>query len=236
MNSLLATFILAGMINFHGTKFDRRAVPHFDFRSQSAQPVIVVADGTPGWQHQRANKILDELNALLPASHPLLVAWFDAEPPVKPGFAVRVTNRELVMVRPRTSMKDAMEIGFAVLADAPRPRTMIVIAEQQFYPTSVPTGRLLEAARHSATRIYTIHLASELNQGSGSRHIGRSVGNAFLHIFERLVIRQRAYSVADTSRQLKLMSDATGGWACVAEDEHAGVACAAGIVARLEKP
>lgn len=197
--------------------------------------MLVVADGTPGWQRQQANRILDELNAQLSSPRSLLVAWFDAEPNPRAGFAVKDANRELVAVRPRTSMCDAIEIGFAVLADIPRPRAMIVIAQQQFYPTSVPTSRLLESARSSATRIYTIHLASVPNQCNGSRAGGHSVRNGFSHLFERLIVRQRAYSARDTSRLLKLMSEATGGRACEVEDEQAGIACATGIATEIEK-
>ena len=73
----------------------------------------MVADGTPGWQRQQADKILDELNALLSSPHPLLVARFDAEPVLRHGFAVRGANRDLVRVSPRTPMRDTMEVGFA---------------------------------------------------------------------------------------------------------------------------
>jgi hypothetical protein len=102
----------------------------------------VVADGTPGWQRQQADKILDELNALLSSPHPILVARSDAEPVLRHGFAVRAANRDQVMVSPRTPMRDTMEMGFALLRETPRPRTMIVIAQQQLYPTAIRARRL----------------------------------------------------------------------------------------------
>jgi hypothetical protein len=154
MNRFLLTAIVAGSIGVQGTKCA-------DPGGRPPPPVFVVADGTPGWQRQQADRILDELNARLSSPHLLLVARFDAEPVPRNGFAVRKADRDLAMVSPRTPMRDTMEVGFALLRETPSPRTMIVIAQQQFYPTSVPTSFLLESARNSASRIYSIHLASE---------------------------------------------------------------------------
>ena len=235
MNPLLLTVIVAGSIGFHGTKFQTTPMEGVDPRGRPPRPVFVVADGTPGWQRQQADKILDELNALLSSPHPLLVARFDAEPVLRHGFAVRGANRDLVTVSPRTPMRDTMEVGFALLRETPCPRTMIVIAQQQFYPNSVPTSHLLDSARDSATRIYSIHLASEPEQASGPRRFARSVRNGFFSVFERVALRQRAYSAGDTSRLLKLLSDATGGLACVADDEQSGIACAGAIATVIEK-
>jgi hypothetical protein len=47
------------------------------FGSGPDPSIVVVADGTPGWEKQQADKILDKLGALLCASRPLQVAWFD---------------------------------------------------------------------------------------------------------------------------------------------------------------
>jgi hypothetical protein len=46
---------------------------------------------------------------------------------------------------------------------------------------------------------------------------------------ERIVLRERSYSARETARLLKLLSDATGGKACVAEDESTAIACADAI-------
>jgi hypothetical protein len=228
MNRFLLTAIVAGSIGGQGTKCA-------DPGGRPPPPVFVVADGTPGWQRQQADRILGELNARLSSPHLLLVARFDAEPVPRNGFAVRKADRDLAMVSPRTPMRDTMEVGFALLRETPSPRTMIVIAQQQFYPTSVPTSFLLESARNSASRIYSIHLASEPDQANGAGRFTRSVRNGFCSVFERVLLRQRAYSAGDTSRLLKLISDSTGGLACVAHDEQSGVACAAAIAGAIEK-
>jgi len=62
-----------------------------------------------------------------------------------------------------------------------------------------------------------------------------AVRNGLCTIVERLVLRQRAYSAQDTSRLLNLLSDATGGWACVADNEQSGIACAAATATIIEK-
>ena len=94
---------------------------------------------------------------------------------------------------------------------------------------------MLEPARDSTTRIYSIHLASEPDLANGPRRFARSVRNGFFSVFERVALRQRAYSAGDTSRLLKLLSDATGGLACVADDEQSGIACAGAIATVIEK-
>jgi hypothetical protein len=234
MNPLLFAIFVVGVTHTPWTRFQTTAL--VSSQDQLPHPVLVIADGTPGWQHRQADSILDVLNQMLSSRRPLLVAWFDAEPVTPQSFAVRGINRDVVVVRPRTAMKDAIEIGFAVLADTASPRAMIVIAQQQFYPTAVPNSRLLGLARHSATRVFTIHLPSKPDPDNGRRHIGRSVANGFCSVFERLVLRQRAYSERDTARFLKLLSDQTGGLACEVEDEQAAIACARAIATAIERP
>ena len=230
---LLVGIVLTGLLERDGTSCQKIPLTLLESGGQPIGAIFVVADGAPEWPRSQANKILEALAEQLLLSRPLRVAWFDAEPTLPHAFAVRDHHQELVRTIPRTSMRDTMELGFASLLDAPRPCAMIVIAREQFYPTSVPLGRLLELARQSATRIHTIHQASGSDQPHAPRQAMRSVGNGFLHIFERLVIGQWAYSPVETARQLKLMSDATGGCACVAEDEQAGIRCAVTTAARI---
>lgn len=130
----------------------------------------------------------------------------------------------------RTPMRDTMAIGLATLADASRPRAMVVIAREQFYPTSAPISQILRQARLAATPIYMIHLAWQTETRT-DHGVPRGWPEICLsQPFERLVIRQRAYSERDTLRQLILLSDATGGWP-VKRDESSAVVCAAEIAA-----
>jgi hypothetical protein len=222
MNVLLFFLLLAGSTYVPGTTLQAPA----EQQHGTSRTAILVADGSPGWESQQADKILGELNALLDSSPALQVASYDAEPMSEPGFAVSGANRDLVMVKPRTPMRDAMEMGFALLMEAPRPHTMVVIAHEQFYPTSVSTSRLLELARRSEARVHTIFLTSSPDQARASCRLGRHLRSGVVWVVERIALRQRAYSVRDTSRFLKAMSDATGGTSCVAEDERTGIACA----------
>ncbi len=126
-----------------------------------------------------------------------------------------------------------METGFGLLMGSPPPHAMVIIAYEQFYPTSVPTSRLLELARRSETTVHTIHLAS--NQAQGPHGFGQQLRTGVAWVVERLMLHERGYSAGDTARLLKLMSGATGGTACVAEDESTGMACADAIAAMMER-
>jgi hypothetical protein len=234
MKPVLLAVLLCSVIDLHGTKIQTSLASRIDSAGPLPPRIFVIAEGAPGGQRQQVNLILDEINRVLSVPRPLMVAWFDAEPERQHGFAVRGASRELIRVMPRTSMRDAMEIAFAALADTPHPHVMLVIAQQQFYPTPIPTGRLLELSRRSDTRVYTIHLSSGPGPAKAPRGFGRSARNLFCSVVERLALRERAYSERDTSHLLKLLSSATGGQACVAEDKPSAVACAASIGTLIE--
>lgn len=233
MNMVLLSLVVAGTIEVPGAKsltlVETREI-HCD---QQAAAVVLVADGSSGWQGEAAIKIVDELNATLDSKRALREARFDAEPTPQLGFTVKGARRDLVMVRPRTPMREAMETGFTWLITVPRPRTMVVIAHEQFYPTKVSTGRLIELARRSGTKVHTIHLASSRGEAGVFRHLGRSLKNGIVWFAEVLVLDERGYSARDTERLLKLMADSTGGKECVAADERSGIACADAIAGEL---
>ena len=86
---------------------------------------------------------LAELSCRISSRH-LRVAWFDSEPALQQRLSVWDSKRELLRVAPRTPMRDTMEAGLAVLDHSPHPHAMIAIAEEQFYPTSVPASRPLQ--------------------------------------------------------------------------------------------
>ena len=200
------------------------------------QPVVVVADGNPGWPSQQVRNILGELEISLASSHEIWVARFDAEPTLQRGFAVRGAKHDLVMIRPRTPMRDAVQACLALLASSPAPHTMIVIAREEFYSTDVAPSRLLDLARRSQTTIYGIHLAAPVGPAKRSASLGDSVRSGLAWTVERLFLRQRAYPARDTFQLLKLMSSTTGGLTCTAADEHAGIACASEISAAIQTP
>ncbi len=229
MKTLLLTLLLAGP-NALAESAHHASVP----RQDAPRAVFVVAEGTQGWQSLLANKVLDELNALLGESCALEAAHYDAEPVARRGFVARGTVHELLAARPRTPLREAMEMGFSVLMNAPRQRTMVVIAHEQFYSSPVSMDRLVRLARHSGTRVHTIHLASNSGQVQGSHGLGEHLRKGVIWSVERIVVHERSYSARETSLQLKLLSNATGGTACVAEDESTGMACADAIAATME--
>ncbi len=234
MHTLLISLVLTGIIEAPGAK-SRALVEIQETRcDQPVAAVIIVAEGSSGWQGEAANDIVGELKAVLGSCHALQVARFDAGPALQLGFTVEGARRDLVMVRPRTPMREAMETAFALLISAPSPRTMVVIAHEQFYPTTVSTGRLLELSRRSETKVHTIHLVSNRDKGGVFRRLGRSLRNGIVWLVETLGLEERGYSARDTSRLLKRMADATGGNACVAAaDEASGITCADAIAAEI---
>ncbi len=233
MNTLLLNLVLAGIIEAPGAKSRALVGTQNSQCDQRVAAVVLVAEGRSGWQGEAANKIVGELKAMLGSWYALQEARFDAEPALQLGFTVKGARRDLVMVGPRTPMREAVETGFGRLITAPSPRTMVIIAREQFYPTTVSTGRLLELARRSETRVHTIHLASSRGEGRVFRRLGRSLRNGIDWLAEALALEERGYSARDTSRLLKLMADATGGKDCVADDERSGIACADAIAAEI---
>lgn len=129
-------------------------------------------------------------------------------------------------------MRDTMEASLVQLLDALSPRTMVVIAHEQFYPSSVSTG-LLELARLSKTRVHTIHLPSRRERVGMLGRIGRSLRNGTVWLIENLAVEERGYSARDTARLLKIMADSTGGTACVAGGERTFGECARAVAAEI---
>ena len=220
---LLSVFGIYGM--------ELHANPEYRDTACAEKPasVVVVVDGSSAWPGQAANKIIDQLAALLGPGFRLAVARFDAEPALQRGFSVRPRNRELVVVRPRTPLREAMEEGFLWLMDAHRPHLMIVIAHDQFYPTTLSEGRLLELARSSQTTVHAIQLSSDRSRGGASRRPVSWLKNAAACLVERVALRERSYSTRDTGRLLNGMASATGGNICIAKGEQGGIDCASSI-------
>ena len=195
--------------------------------------VIMIADGSVGWAGQTANDIMGEITASLGASHVLQAVRFDAEPVLQHVFCTRRSELDLVSIRPRTPMRDSMEAAFARLLDVPGPRTMVVIAHEQYYPSSLSTDRLLELARRSKTTVHTIHLSSMGETAGFSRKVRRWLSNGIAWVAATLGMQERGYSARDTARVLKMMSDATGGTACEISREKTWTQCARTVAAEI---
>jgi hypothetical protein len=195
--------------------------------------VILVADGGAEWPGQAASRIVGRLRALLGSCHALQIARFDAEPVLQHGFSMSGDSRDLVVVKPRTPMRGAMEWGFVRLLAAPGARTMVVIAHEQFYPTTVSVDRLIELARRSETKVHSIHLASVQCRGGVFRRLGRSLRSGIARLAETLALEERGYSARDTERLLNLMAEATGAKACIAAGERTAIECAEAIASEI---
>lgn len=222
MRTLLLSLVLTGIVR----------VPVAD-ANRLPTAVIVVMEGSPGQQGEAASKIVGTLKTVLGCRHALQVVRFDAEPGLQSRLTVKGANRDLMAVEPRTPMREAIEAGLIRLITVSSPRTMVVIAHEQFYPTTVSKDRLLELARRSEAKIHAIYLASSRDKPGALRRFGRSLRNGIVWLVEVIILEERGYSARDTSRLLKFMADATGGKYCVATDESSGIVCADGISAAI---
>jgi hypothetical protein len=178
---------------------------------------VLVADGTSDWPGRAAKKIVGQLKSAFDTCTHMEVAWFGVQLARKSDLAIRGGNHDLVMLTRPAAMREAMEFGFARLIDAPRPRTMVVIAREKAYPTSVSAGSLLELARRSQVKVHTIRLAA------------RSRRSGILRCFTR------NRSQRGSGRLLEAIAVATGGKACVITGRSDGSYCVNTVIAEISR-
>ncbi len=232
MNLLLFILFLSHPGEMHGTGLAAK-VTDSEMLCDRRPAIIMIADGSVGWAGKTANGIIGEIAASLDSSHVLQTVRFDAEPVLQHAFYTRRSELDLVSIRPRTPMRDSMEAAFARLLDVPGPRTMVVMAHEQYYPSSVSIDRLLELARRSETTVHTIHLSSMRETAGVCRNVRRPLSNGIAWVVATLGMQERGYSARDTARVLKMMSDATGGTACEISREKTWTQCARTVAAEI---
>jgi len=193
--------------------------------------ILVVAEARSSWHGETANRIVEELTRALGPSQSIQVVRFDAEPTAQSDQTIQGLNRDLIVVRPYTPMKEAMETGLLRLITIPGARSMIVVAHNQLHPSSLSTDPLWELAREWEIQIHTIHLASD-DKEIGVRRLGKRLRNGISNAFKRGP-EQHGESARDTRRFLHFMADVTGGKACVANDEMTGIAAANAIAGEI---
>jgi hypothetical protein len=232
MNLLTVILFLTYFGEMHGAGSAAKVTDREMLRNRRPG-VILIADGSDGWVGQTANAIIGEITASLGANHVLQVVRFDAEPVLQNEACVRGSDLDSFFIRPRTPMRDTMEAAFARLLDASGPRTVVVIAHEQFYPSSLSTDRLLDLARRSEATVHTIHLSSMRETAGVSRKVRRSLSNGIVWLVETLGMQERGYSSLDTARLLKMMAEATGGTACEISGEKTWTQCARTVAADI---
>jgi hypothetical protein len=189
--------------------------------------ILIVAAARSSRHGEAAERIVDELGRVLCPSQTVRVVRFDAEPTFQNERTIQGANPDLMIVRPYTPLKEAIEMGLRELVTIPGRRDMIVVAHDQAYPSSVSTDSLWELARQWEIHVYTIHLATGDNE-TRVRRLGRRLRNGISGAFKRGP-DQQGNSAHDTRRFLHFMADATGAKACVANDENTGTAAAHAI-------
>jgi hypothetical protein len=229
MKKLLLTMLVAVAIEVPATNPIRAGGLDDDSKGRPPGTIVVVAGARQDRHGVATNRIVSDLTAELGPWQSVQVVRFDAEPVLQNEYTVEGANRDLVVVKPRTPLKDAMEAGLLALITIPGPRGMIIVAHDQLYPSIVSADRLWDLARQWDIQVHTIYLGSNANE-TAVRRLARRMRNVF-----NQDSKEHGESPRDTRRFLHLMADVTGGEACVANDEATGIAAANAIAVKVLK-
>ena len=141
--------------------------------------VIIVADGSTGWQAGTVNEMIQTFIAEFGSDVRLQVVRFDAEPNQQaPGNAGGSIEPSSLNLPPRTSMRDAI---MAVLSETQallrRTRAIVVIVSEEFYGSSISRRRLVGTARQWEVPIYSILLTRPADRPRSSfiKSFGRAL-------------------------------------------------------------
>jgi hypothetical protein len=192
---------------------------------QKRGSVAVVTDGGAGMQGHDADRQGGHFEPAPGSCQAVRVLRFDAEPASAAEVSVEGMNADLVVLRPRTPMREAIVSGIEWLKDMPEPHTMIVIAHEQFYPTAVSADDLVKLAYDTQTTIHTVHIASRQRSGGILRRLGRALKDSSTRLAEATEEDEHSDSSFSTARLLKRLAGATGGHACAAADGVGEAAC-----------
>lgn len=187
-----------------------------------AQPpasVVIVAPASPEWACSASVRITAQLEAALPARYEMRVLLFDAAPEAP------CPVRSAASASP-ASLRDTIASGLAALREVPARRAMIVIARDEFAPTTLSPKRLLAAAVESEAAVHSIHLAPPAVQRNVWSRFGRTVARGVVRLSESLVYNEApSLDAAATRRLQRQLAHETGGQVCVADERTAESAC-----------
>jgi hypothetical protein len=223
---ILFYFLLVGGLtdravqNAHPNTVDRG--PHCEHARGS---IVVLAEGGQGWQGRAADKLMARFDPGRGSCGVVRVLRFDTEQPATAELSVDGADGDLLVLRPRTPLRDAAVTGLHWLSGMPGPRSMILIAHEQFYASAVSTDQLIELAHESKTTIHTVHIAPKNRGGGFFRHLKQAFIDGGIWLFETIGEDEHSYSAGYTARLLKRLASATEGSACVAQAEPEVAAC-----------
>jgi hypothetical protein len=199
--------------------------------------LFLVADGSPGWYTNTVGSALELLKREVPHNF-LQIAVFDKEPNYTRDAELMRAEKPAPLLPPRTPLREAMEACFESLVSIPTETigAMVVIVQEESYPSLIPSGHLSESAAKSGLKIYTISLASRnSNERAGMlSRLGRGFVDAIAWTFSGLV-DDPGPSSRGTSHMLENLSDSSGGNHCHAADESAAMGCADEIAAEIRR-
>jgi len=225
MHMLFSFLLVVGLTGRVGQNPQLKAADHGTRCGQARGSIVVLAEGSEGWQGRAADRLVAGFDSALGFCQVVQVLRFDAEPSTNAELSVEGADGDLVVLRPRTPLRDAAVTGFQWLSKMPGPRSMILIAHEQFYASAVSADQLIALAHRSQTTIHTVHIAPKSQNGGFFRHLKQVFKDGCIWLFDSIGEDEHSYSAAYTGRLLKRIANATEGIACVAEVEPGEPSC-----------
>lgn len=233
MNALVYAFLIAGLTEPKPlTRVTEHSTPT---GSVGTTIVAVIADGSRSWSGAESDAIVEQLRREIGSKRSVYVARFDAENGQETELILAGSNRDIVHIRPRTTLMEAIALTLDSVAVGQPVSAIVLIAHAQTSPTYIRTDQIIASLRGSEVPVYTIHLSGQKQRGNLFGRLGRALLSGTIWTVETLIEEDpgEAYSADDTARMLRAMSDESGGLSCVAADRSAALGCAQRIATRI---
>jgi hypothetical protein len=206
--------------------------------SREPSAITIVADGSPGWQAQSANQLIQTFVAESGSNVLFHMVRFDAEPnPPTQDSANGSIQAFSLNLLPRMPMRNAL---MAVLSQSEARLTyakaVIVIASEESYGSSISTRRLIGTARQREVPIYSILLTrpADTQRSSFLKRFGRALTQLAVWFVEGFIEEEGRPSIRDTSSLLEKLANVTDGRMYSATDSEAGVTCVREIAGHIK--
>lgn len=233
MHTLFSFLLVAGLTNSANRNPDLRAADHDARCGPQLGSIVVLAEGSESWQGRVAEKLAAKFDSALGSCQVVQVLRFDAEPSATAEVSVEGVDGDLLVLRPRTPLRDAAVAGLQWLSRMPGPRSLILIAHEQFYASAVSADQLIALAHRSKTTLHTVHIASREGRGGIFKRLKQALRDGTIWLMESIGEPEHSSSAGATGDFLKRLAIATEGTACVAEVEQAESSCVSLIATRI---
>jgi hypothetical protein len=175
--------------------------------------VIVVGDGSAGWEAQTVGVLIENFVAELSNDVLIQLMRFDVEGNEQPSHVDESAAARSVRLRPRLSMRDVLATALSATAARPRNRqAIIVLASQEFYGSLLSKGQVISAARQREVPVYSIVIRRSAEESSFLKSVARTLSVVTIWLVESLIDNdEESSTIRETSTLLQEVANATGG-------------------------